>query len=55
MTEDKHLYIFGLFALLGFFAFLAYLIYQSRKQETIVTTEDIERARQIVRGLRVER
>jgi len=53
MGEDKkYLGLFGLLALLAFLSFLAFLVWQTRQQTlTMVTPEEIEKAREIARRL----
>jgi len=52
MDEEKRLSLFGFLALLAFLAFLAFLIWQIRQQaRNVISAEDIERAREIVRRM----
>jgi hypothetical protein len=51
MTEEKRCFsLFGLLALLGFFVFLSFVIWQMR-QAPIITPEDIKKARDIAARL----
>lgn len=48
--EEKYFSLLGILAFLAFLSFLAFIIWQIRQQTSgLVTTSDIERAREIVR------
>ena len=56
MSEEKKYNMLGFLALLAFLSFLAFLIWQIRQQATgTVTVSDIQKARELVRRLELER
>jgi len=57
MSEDKkHSGMLGLLAFLAFLSFLAFIVWQIRQQAaSTVTVADIQKARELVRRLELER
>lgn len=56
MEDKKYFGLLGILAFLAFLSFLAFLIWQMRREaQTMITTADIQKARDIIRRIELER